>query len=46
MQLPEPDLKATATRGSFWIALFPFDSEYDEDLSLEEGDLIKITEYA
>ena len=46
MKLPEPDLQATAAKGSFWVALFPFDSEYDEDLSLEAGDLVKITEYA
>lgn len=43
--LPEPDVRATAPVGSYYVALYPFESEFDEDLSLQVGDLVKITEY-
>jgi hypothetical protein len=42
--LPEPDLRATASADSYYVALYPFESEFEEDLSLQAGDLVKIVE--
>lgn len=44
-RLPEPNLKATAATGSLWVATYAFESQYDEDLPMEPGDIVKIVEY-